>query len=220
MAEVTKSYNEQAQAYDDFIRKLVPDYEVFHELLPKYLGQVTTAFDVGCGTGNTSLRLLESNPNLKLTCLDTSPQMLEVTKCKLGDRHIFTESSIENYEPAGDFEAVVSVMVMHNIQDKSDRLKTYKKIADYLTDGGTYLTVDIFRGETEQLQDIYMAQWRDFMLNNLPESEVDGKWLKLHKEKDKPLKLSEQIRLLKEAGFSTVDVVHKRLQFAMLFAQK
>jgi tRNA (cmo5U34)-methyltransferase len=220
MTEIAKSYNDQAQAYDDFIRKLVPDYEVFHELLTKHLGQVASVFDVGCGTGNTSLRLLENNPDIKLTCLDTSAQMLESAKSKLGDQHVFTESPIENYEPSDNFDAVVSVMVMHNIQTISDRLKTYQKIAGALSSGGTYLAVDIFQGETDQLQKVYMAQWRDFMLKNLPENEVDGKWIKLHKEKDKPLKLLEQIRLLQEAGFSTVDVVHKRLQFAMLIAQK
>ena len=220
MTEIAKSYNDQAQAYDDFIRKLVPDYEVFHELLTKHLGQVASVFDVGCGTGNTSLRLLENNPDIRLTCLDTSAQMLESAKSKLGDQHVFTESPIENYEPSDNFDAVVSVMVMHNIQTISDRLKTYLKIAGDLPSGGTYLTVNIFQGETDQLQKVYMAQWRDFMLKNLPENEVDGKWIKLHKEKDKPLKLLEQIRLLQEAGFSTVDVVHKRLQFAMLIAQK
>lgn len=220
MTEIAKSYDDQAQAYDDFIRKLVPDYEVFHELMGKFLGQVSTVFDVGCGTGNSSLRLLEINPELKLTCLDTSSQMLAIAKSKLGEKHFFTESPIEAYVPADNFDAVISVMVMHNIQETSDRLKTYQKISEALKNEGTYLTVDIFQGETDQLQNIYMAQWRDFMLKKLPESEVDGKWLKLHKVKDKPLRLSEQRHLLKEAGFSTVEVVHKRLQFAMLVAQK
>lgn len=220
MTEVAKSYNEQAQAYDDFIRKLVPDYDVFHELLTTFLGQTVTVLDVGCGTGNSSLCLLLSKPDIKLTCLDSSVQMLEIARDKLGDKHDFTEALIENYDPADKFDAVVSVMVMHNVQKRSERLKTYQKIASTLRSGGTYLTVDIFRGESEELQNVYMTQWRDFMLRNLPADEVDGKWLKLHREKDKPLKLSEQIQFLKEAGFGLVDVVHKRMQFALMVAQK
>jgi len=220
MTEVAKSYNEQAQAYDGFIRKLVPDYTDFHNLLTDFLGQAVAVLDIGCGTGNTSLRLLESNPDLKLTCLDTSSQMLEIAKIKLGSHHSFVESPIEDFDSTDQFDAVVSVMVMHNIQEQSDRLKAYQKIASTLTNSGIYLTVDIFKGETNQLQNIYMSQWRDFMLKSLPESKVDEKWLKLHKEKDKPLKLSEQIQFLKMAGFNTVDVVHKRMQFALLVAQK
>lgn len=220
MKDISASYNEQAQAYDDFIRKLIPDYAVFHDLIVTFLPHAKKILDIGCGTGNTSQRLLNDNPKLNLMCLDTSPQMLEIAKSKLGDQHEFIESSIENFESTDQFDAVVSVMVIHNIQKQAERRNAYQKIYSALNDGGSYLTVDIVKGETSQLQDIYMSQWREFMLSSLPESEVDGKWLKLHKEKDKPLKLSEQMSLLKEAGFATVDVVHKRLQFAMMIAHK
>jgi tRNA (cmo5U34)-methyltransferase len=219
MSGVTKSYDAQAQAYDDFIRKLVPDYSLFHDLMVKFLPKPTTVLDIGCGTGNTSMSLMENNPSLHLTCLDTSSKMLEIAKEKLGDQHHFIEASIEDYETADTFDAVLSVMVMHNIQMQHDRLKVYKKISRILNGGGVYLTVDIFKGENSRLHNTYMDLWREFMLGGLPENEVDEKWLKLHKEKDKPLKLTEQIQLLKEAGFSTVDVVHKRLQFAMIIAQ-
>lgn len=82
------------------------------------------------------------------------------------------------------------------------------------------MTVDIFKGAPPRLQKMYMHQWREFMLQNLPENDVDGKWLALHEQKDKPLTLTDQMRLLKEACFSSVDVVHKRLQFALIIAQK
>lgn len=220
MADVSMSYDEQAKAYDDFIRKLVPDYAEFHELLAIFFPKAKTVLDVGCGTGNTSLTLLKNNPELQLTCLDTSSQMLKIAKSKIGDRHNFVEATVEQYEPPERFDAVVSVMVMHNIQERDERLKAYQKIANTLEDGGCYLSVDIFKGETSQMQNAYMSQWRQFMLEQLPASEVDGKWLKLHREKDTPLTLSEQMELLQAAGFSTIEVVHKRLQFAMLIASR
>ncbi len=219
MTEITKSYNEQAQDYDNFIRKLVPDYEVFHDVLVSFLNKPSTVLDIGCGTGNSSACLKNNNPNVKLTCLDTSPQMLNIAMSKLGSQHIFYESSIENFEIDQQFDAVVSIMVMHNIQKISERLKSYQKIANALRSGGSYLSVDIFLGENDKLQSVYMIQWRDFMLKNISKNEVDGKWLKLHKEKDKPIKLSEHMRLLGKAGFTTIDVLHKRFQFAMTIAQ-
>ncbi|MCW8858824.1 MAG: methyltransferase [Deltaproteobacteria bacterium] len=76
MTEIVKSYNEQAKAYDDFTKKLVPDYEVFHDLLLDFLVQVTNLVDIGCGTGNISLRLLDSNPALQLTAAESHHKRL------------------------------------------------------------------------------------------------------------------------------------------------
>ncbi|WP_321394255.1 methyltransferase [uncultured Desulfuromusa sp.] len=220
MTNVTKSYDRQAENYDEFIKKLVPDYEVFQNLLPNFIGAAAKVLDIGCGTGNTALKLRQQNPSLQLTCLDTSPQMLEIARNKLGNQHNYVETSIEKFDPQEQFDAITSVMVMHNIQTTADRLGAYRKIYGALKPGGQYLSVDIFKGESDRLQDVYMMLWRQFMLQSLPESEIDEKWLPLHREKDKPLKLFDQIEILNKTGFKTVDIAHKRFQFAMLIAQK
>jgi hypothetical protein len=58
------------------------------------------------------------------------------------------------------------------------------------------------------------------MLESLPEEEVDGKWLPLPKEKDKPIKLIDQIAMLNEVGIHAVDIVHKRINFVLTLAHK
>lgn len=217
---VDEAYNKQADDYDRFIVKLIPDYLRFNALIPRLAAKPGTVLDIGCGTGNTSARILEAYPKAKLTCIDPSPAMIGIARRKLGDSVTFMESPVEAFQTEERFDLAVSVMVMHNIQTTARRQEVYEKIYSALNPGGAYVSVDIFKGECDLSQKLFMKYWRDFMLESMPMDEVDGKWLALYKEKDKPLKMSEQLAMLKKAGFSSVDIIHKSMNFGLILALK
>ncbi len=50
----------------------------------------------------------------------------------------------------------------------------------------------------------------------MPADEADGKWLPMHRDKDRPIKMPELFTRLQEAGFGAVDIVHKRMNFALI----
>lgn len=218
MTDVSKSYNEQAAMYDTVIGKLVPDYEIFNTLISEVIGCPKTILDVGCGTGNTLLRLKERHPSAKLTGLDTSSAMIEAARIKLEDGVDLHNISVEEFQTKHSFDVITSMMVMHNLQSREARRLAYGVFHNALANGGVYATVDIFKGECKRSEELFFQMWREFLLQGFSEEDVDNKWLALHKAKDMPLRLSDQIALLKEAGFSSVDVVHKRLGFGLILA--
>lgn len=215
-----EAYNSQANGYDSFITKLVPDYPVFNALIAKVIAVPATALDIGCGTGNTTISVLKEHPSAKLTCVDASPAMLEIARSKISTDVKFIESAIEDFQPSAKFDAVISVLVMHNLQTRAERHAVYEKIYSALNKGGVYASVDITKGECERSQDLFFTLWREFLLNGLPKDEVDGKWLPMHEEKDRPIKLSDQAAILNEIGFRSMDIVHKKLNFALTVAFK
>ena len=218
MSEISNSYSKQAKQYDDFIRKLVPIYDDVNNILPELITAPKKVLDIGSGTGNTAQVIQKKFPDADIICVDPTEGMLEIAKTKVTGRFIC--SDVENLEIDDTCCAVTSIMVMHNVQSVEKRQEAYNKIYSCLKSGGVYISADILKGETEQTHKTYMKLWRDFMLKSLSEDDVDGKWIPLHQEKDKPVKLSEQTSMLQKAGFKTVEIVLKNINFALTAAYK
>jgi len=215
---IEESYNQQAKDYDGFIRKLVPGYDFFMGITPVLLNNPKNVLDIGCGTGNSAAAIKRLHPDTAINCVDPSEEMLRTAALRVkGD---FVHSSVEDFSFDKKYDAVTSVMVMHNVQTREARAEIYKKIYNSLNSEGVYVTADILLGENEVTQNLYLGMWREYMLANLPAEEVDGKWIPLHKDKDKPIKLSEQLDTLRDAGFSSVDVLNKNINFCMMVAYK
>jgi hypothetical protein len=58
------------------------------------------------------------------------------------------------------------------------------------------------------------------MRESFSDAEIDRTWMALYEQKDKPIKLSRQIAMLREAGFRAVDVIHKQSNFSLTAAYK
>src|SRR3954466_5538060 len=67
-------------SYDSLIRRAVPRYDEMMtrllEHLPPGAGEV---LELGCGTGNLTLRVLEKFPKARVTTVDAAPEMTRVT---------------------------------------------------------------------------------------------------------------------------------------------
>lgn len=218
MADIKDSYDAQAENYDDFIRKLVPGYDFFLSIAPVLVGTPKSVLDIGCGTGSIAASIRKLYPETQFTCVDPSDAMLKKAAEKINAE--FVQSFVEDYTPEKKYDAVTSVMVMHNVQTIEQRKEIYKKIYDSLNSPGVYVTADIIQGETEITHKLYLTMWRNYMLNGIPQQDVDNIWLPNHMEKDKPVKLSEQMVMLYDAGFRSIDIVNKNINFAMLVAYK
>src|SRR5438105_749697 len=85
-------FGSMVESYDSLIRRAVPRYEEMTERLVGYLPAWegghgcaepqpchTRILELGCGTGNLTLRLAERFPGAVITAVDAAPQMTEVT---------------------------------------------------------------------------------------------------------------------------------------------
>lgn len=122
------------------------DYEFIHYLLK---GEFKShdgikILDAGCGTGYSTLKLAQRNPNAKITSVDISSESLKLAKERLEKANIdqnqvnFIEMNLLEVNKLEEkFDYIVSTGVLHHLSDPLKGLKNLKSILK--EDGFMYL---------------------------------------------------------------------------------
>jgi len=127
------------ESYDSLIRRAVPRYDEIIERLIAYLPpRANRVLELGCGTGNLTLALSARYSTASLTLVDASPEMLSVTRQRLGREARLVESRFEDL-PAdlGTFDVVVANIVAATLQSIAHDLRAR------LVPGGTLVLAGI-----------------------------------------------------------------------------
>ena len=118
---------EEAQEYDNRITRLVPGYELLHQLTNAQL-QTTLSDDahilvIGAGTGKEVLALAKMNPKWQFTAQDTSSDMLDIAKQRFAEQGIDSRVTIECSpvdKVKAKADAVLCLLVMHFVEDNGN----------------------------------------------------------------------------------------------------
>jgi tRNA (cmo5U34)-methyltransferase len=176
--------------------------------------------DLGCGDGVLSEELLQIDGSLSVTLLDGSDDMLSKARQRLekfGDFRYVRASFQELLEKdvlTDRYDFAVSSMAIHHLT-LSEKTRLFKKIHALLQDGGYFVNIDVVLPPTEALDQWYMELWREWMdytKSNLGiEDEASVDIIKRYKDlgENKPDTLEDQLKALKEIGFSDVDCYYK-----------
>ena len=168
--------------------------------------------DLGCGTGLELENIFRKIPNAYVKGIDLCEDML----CKLSEKYEGKKLELICGDyfsvPFGEgFDCALSFQTMHHFShEKKDLL--YKKICNSLTDEGVYIECD-YMVETQQEEDHWFSESR-----RLRKEQGIGEDEFYHY--DTPCTVENQRRLLKEAGFSTVQKVMRIENTTMLVARK
>jgi len=73
----------------------------------------------------------------------------------------------------------------------------------------------VILGSSNFLQEMYMGQWRNFMIRYVSQNEIEGKWIPKYQSEDCPAKLMDQLEWMAEIGFADVDVLWRSYSFAL-----
>ena len=191
----------------------------------KYAKPSTSVYDLGCSTGKFLLKLaekLEQPKNIELIGLDNSAAMLKKAKetlinstlsCTMVEADLNKKPSIEN----------ASVVVMNytlQFVKLDNRPTLLKYIYDGLVSGGSLILIEKVESEIPDLNKTFIEFHHHFKEENgYSKLEISQKREALENVLI-PWTVEQNSKLIKSAGFSTVDLFFKWNNFAGFIALK
>ena len=216
----------RAAEYDSLIRRAIPRYdEIVAMLLDTLPPRCDRILELGCGTGNLSLRLVNRFPAAAVTLVDAAPEMLHVAGARIAaqrpdsaGRVTLVASRFQELELAdGSFDAVVASFSLHHLPDLAP---LYRRARRWLAGGGVLRNADAFAGPTPRLHASYLERWMSFWREpgNLNADELRSldEHVRAH---DHYFDLASHFRWLEEAGFSAWDCVWRDGLLGVLLAE-
>ncbi|MEU1641877.1 class I SAM-dependent methyltransferase [Micromonospora zamorensis] len=223
---VTDVFDAVAGTYDEARRRLVPCFDAFYgtavEVAAPPLraalaaGRTPEVLDLGAGTGLLSLLLAAAVPGVRLTLVDGAPAMLARATEQLDARsvpHRTVRADLADPLPAGRYDAVVSALAIHHLDDEGKRA-LYRRAAGALAPGGVFVNAEQVAGPTPELDRRYDEVW----MQRITELGASGEEIAASRERmrhDRPATVADQCRWLAEAGLIDVDCYFKEWRFAV-----
>jgi tRNA (cmo5U34)-methyltransferase len=182
------------------------------------------ALDVGCGAGNYTLKLLESLPNLDATLIDLSQPMLDRARERVSRETagcITTiQADIREVElPNEQFDIVLAAAVLHHLRTDEEWLNVFSALHRALRPGGSMWVFDLVESSIPAVQQLMRQQYGEYLTRLKDEAYRDHVFAYVEKE-DTPRPLLFQLDLLRQVGFTQVEVLHKNVCFAAFGAVK
>ncbi|MGN1124419.1 MAG: class I SAM-dependent methyltransferase, partial [Eubacterium sp.] len=147
-------------------------------------------------------------------------EMLNMAKERFSDV-LNVDYATDDYNkelPNGNFDTVISALSIHHL-DNTEKQSLFNRVFDTLPKGGVFVNYDMFNADTKEMTDKYNRFWESSVLNSeLPIADIEH-WQK-GRSIDKECSISEEITLLKNAGFNEVNCVYSNLKFGVILATK
>jgi tRNA (cmo5U34)-methyltransferase len=212
--------------FDTGIRRLLPKYDEMLDVLASCISSANhRILELGCGTGELSLKVLKRYPSAEIVAVDYSPRMLDFARAKIesagyaarwtGIEMDFGEwANNPNFSGLGDrFNACISSLAIHHLEDEM-KLKLFQRIRKSLNPDGCFWNADPMLAESLEMRDIYQVAREEWAANqgetlaqiraNVGTSVAYG-----YSNPDRLATLSAQLEMLIEAEFETVAVPWK-----------
>jgi tRNA (cmo5U34)-methyltransferase len=219
MADAVQIFAEHAPEYNALRRRLVPELDSFYgtavDLLALRDGPLVRVLDLGAGTGLLSAHVAERHSEVELVLLDGAAAMVDQARRLLGPRaSAVLVQDLREALPAGPFDAVVSALAIHHLDDDAKR-DLDKRVLAVLRPGGVFVNAEQVRGPTAWLEARQREGWLA-ACRRAGASEAELAQTLERMVADRPTDTDTQLRWLREAGFGDVDCFYKRWHFAVI----
>ena len=194
-------------------------FQLMAQLIPHPKDAPVHILDIGAGYGALAKAMLDWFPKARVVAQDYSDEMLGHARALLapyGDRVTFMQSDLMTTDWArdlqGPFDAAVSSICIHNLQDAPRIRQLYREVRDLLSEGGCFLNVDLVNAPSRELQRTYWEVAAQSRLARPDRRSAYGgdDWPPFQASVD------DQLAWLREAGFHRVDCFWKELGQALV----
>ena len=218
-----------ANVFDDMVIRSVPLYiemqRMIAELAADHYQDDTNVYDLGCSTGTTLIMLNETIPeHIGFVGIDDSVPMLDKCNSKLREAGFLRPVSLQvadlNSEVSIDNASVVVLCLTLQFVRPINRERLIKNIYAGLVPGGAVIIVEKILAEDSIWNRDFIRHYYDMKRrNHYSEMEIAQKREALENVLI-PYKLSENITLLREAGFASYEIFFKWYNFCGFIAKK
>ncbi|MBE6485823.1 MAG: class I SAM-dependent methyltransferase [Methanosphaera stadtmanae] len=219
--EVLEAFNKASNDYDKFRKQAIPNMDIYYDTVVNLTNNYINPqiLDLGAGTGILTELLYKKHPNADVTLVDLSTKMLNIAKKKFANLNFkYVEADYLTYDFKEKYDIIVSSLSIHHLTDEEKKL-LYKRIYNYLKDGGIFINADQVYGATESTEKIYKEQDSTYLnKQNIPEEEKEI--LRQRRLLDKPAKLLDTIQWYNKIGYKNVDVYYKYYRYFVIAGEK
>lgn len=210
--------------YDNRVNSVLPYYQEFHfqilDLVKVLNKDKIRWLDTGCGTGNLTQKALEYFDNIEFTLCDPSENMLKTAENKLGHKNIqYFNIDSQHLDFDNEFDIVTAVQ-SHHYLDMESRKTAAKHCYQALKQSGIYITFENIALSTPQSDVIGIERWKRFLASNGKTTEEIKSHVSRRGTEVFPITVEQHIKLLRECGFRSVDILWASYMQAGLFAIK
>jgi tRNA (cmo5U34)-methyltransferase len=160
-----------AQVFDDMLTRSVPFYSEIQRMMAEmaayFAGEQTNLYDLGCSTGETFL-LLDQHvpPNVTFIGIDSSADMLEKARKKLGDANIshtyeLIRSDLNQGVNIENASVVIMNLTLQFIRPLY-RGKLVRSIAEGIQENGCFIVVEKVLSPNSLVNRLFIKLYYDF----------------------------------------------------------
>lgn len=213
---------DEAHNYDSRITKLVPGYELLHQLTAAQLNTIlpddAVILVVGAGTGKDIIELAKYNDTWHFIAQDISQDMLDIAKknfvnSELASRVTFYQGPIKTLDTPVD--AALCLLVTHFIPKLEEKRRLLQSIRRNLIYKGTLFLADLMVAETKFERESQLTTCRALGLSEIGEQRMRHNLT----HEFFPLTHSNLTDLLNQTAFSKPAFYFKALGFSGISCQ-
>ena len=219
LVEMIDFFNNRASIYEQVHLDHIGGMESKQILASFFPPHTKTMIDLGIGTGLELEAIFKRFPEIEVTGFDVASEMLNLLKQKYPDKKInlLCENYLDYDFGICNYEVALSVMTLHHYNHKT-KTDLYRRLYNCLNHNGIYIECDYMFSEREyenpqEKEDFYFSEFeRIKKKQNLSENK------KYHY--DTPCTVSNQKKMLLNAGFKTVKEVWQQKNVVIILAEK
>lgn len=206
--------SQPAKKYDENIEKTIPFYTSIQRQIIDIIEAVNPNpkkwLDTGCGTGILISKVKKKLVNTHFVLADPSEAMLDIAKeklsCKCSNINYFLGCTDDLNFGYYTFDVITAILSHHYYESNEAKQNAIEKCFSLLTKGGIYVSVESYKPMTEIGLHIGLERWKRAQLRQGKTLMEVEKYLNRYGKEFFPITINDHISLLREAGFSTVEV--------------